>query len=704
MRHRGLVLALALILLAPITGAPAGTTAEGAANPLLEEWTAPFGAPPFDRIQVEHFRPAFEAALAAARAEVEAVASRREPPTFANTVEALERSGELLDRVDAVFSNLNEAETNDELQAIAKEVAPLQAALRDDVYLNEPLFARVKAVWDERHTLDLEPEQARLLQETWKDFVRSGANLDAAGKTRLREINKELSVLSVTFSENLLKETNRWRLVVDKKEDLAGLPDRMVAAGAEAAKEAGLEGRWVYTLQRPSIEPFLDGADNRELRRKILNAYLSRGANGNENDNRAIVERIATLRSERAHLLGYRTHADYVLERRMAHDPGRVRALLDQLWAPSLAVARKEAADLQERIAADGRTFRLAPYDWRYYTDKVRQARYSLDEQEVRSYFALENVLAGAFDVAHRLYGITFTERRDLPVYHPDVRTFEVKDEDGSHLGVFYADYFPRPGKRAGAWSSDLRIQRMEDGRDIRPLVVNVGNFSRPTGDVPALLSVDEVETLFHELGHALNALFSRIHYRGLSTVQWDAVELPSQIMENWVLEPDVLKLYARHWKTGERIPDALVKKLRDARLFNRGFETVEYLAACYLDLAWHTLGKAADTDATTFENRAMQAIGLIPEIPPRYRSPYFAHVFAGGYSAGYYGYIWSEVLDADAFAAFQEKGLFDRETARSFRTHILERGGTADAMDMWMAFRGREPSVEPLLVRRGLE
>jgi peptidyl-dipeptidase Dcp len=699
---------LAIIIPIVMASPPAVAAPEADAvspNLLLEEWTTPFGVPPFDEIENGHFRPAFDAAIAEARQEVETIAAATEPPTFQNTVEALELSGELLDKVDAVFSNLNSAETNEELQAIAKEVAPRRAALRDDTFLNEALFERVRVVWEGRADLDLEPEEDRLLAETWKAFVRSGAQLALEQKERLRTINSELSVLNVTFGENVLKETNAFKLVVDDEADLAGLPDRMVAAGAGTAKDVDLDGRWVFTLHRPSIEPFLDSAENRELRRQILEAYLARGANGNENDNQTVLEEIVTLRAERARLLGYRTHADYVVEDRMAKNPERVRELLDQIWTPSLANAKKEAKALQEVIAAGGGTFSLEPHDWRFYTDKLRRERYSLDDQEVRRYFALDNVLEGAFEVAHRLYGITFTELKNLPTYHPEVRTFEVKDEDEAHLGIFYTDYHPRPGKRAGAWSSRYRSQRMKDGKDVRPVVVNVGNFSRPAGDAPALLSLDEVETLFHELGHGLNALFSRIRYRGLSTVEWDAVELPSQIMENWVLEPEVLKLYARHWKTGKAIPDALVKKLREARLFNQGFETVEYLAACYLDMDWHALEKAPDVGARPFEDRSMKAIGLIDEIPPRYRSPYFGHIFSGSaYSAGYYSYIWSEVLDADAFAAFKENGLFDRKTARSFRKNILERGGTADAMDLWMAFRGREPSVEPLLKRRGLK
>ncbi len=701
MRTRLGVVILASLSLPQCAAPPEATVSP---NPLLQEWNTPFRVPPFDEIESEHFRPAFDAALAEARKEVEAIAGSTEPPTFENTVEALELSGEQLGKVNRVFSNLNSAETNEVLQAVATEVRPLQAALSDDIYLNDALFQRVRTLVESRDTLSLDAEATRLLEETFKEFVRSGATLAPEEKRRLREINQEVSVLTTRFGESLLAETNDFKLVIDDREDLAGLPDRLVTGAAETATEEGLEGQWVFTLQRPSIEPFLDNADNRELRRQILEAYLARGANGNEHDNREVLEGIATLRAERAKLLGYDSHADYVLEDRMAESPARVRAFLERIWTPSLAMAKKEAEALQEAIVAAGGDFELAAHDWRYYTDRIRRERYALDDAEVRSYFALENVLQGAFTVANRLYGVTFTELDDLPVYHPDVRTFEVTDEDGSHLGIFYADYHPRPGKRGGAWSSRYRTQRMKDGKDIRPVVVNVGNFSKPTGDIPALLSLDEVETLFHELGHGLNSLFSNIRYSGLSTIQWDAVELGSQIMENWVLEPEVLKLYARHWKTDEVIPEALVKKLRDARLFNQGYATVEYLAACYLDLDWHTLGKAPDLDPVAFEDRAMEGIGLIPEIPPRYRSPFFSHIFSGGYSSGYYGYIWAEVLDADAFAAFQEKGLFDRATATSFRKNILERGGTADAMDLWKAFRGREPDVEPLLKRRGLK
>jgi peptidyl-dipeptidase Dcp len=700
-----LMLSFALLAAAPLV-VSAAQQAQSAppANPLLAEWTTPFAVPPFDQVKDEHFLPAYQEGIARQRAEVEAIASSREKPTFANTVEALEGAGELLDRVVAVFSNLDSADTNDRRQAIAKQVAPMMAALRDDIQLSEPLFARVKAVWDARASLSLTPVQAKLLEETYKSFVRGGANLTPEQKVRFRAINQELSVLGVTFGENLLKETNAYRLVIDKKEDLAGLTDRVVAGAAEAAKAAKLEGKWVFTLHAPSIWPFLEAADNRELRKQILAAYTSRGANGNAQDNRKTLSRIAALRAERAALLGYKTHADYVLEERMAKTPDKVYGLLNQLWVPASKVAKKEAEALQQTIMAASGSFQLEASDWRYYAEKVKQARYDLDENALRPYFPLDRVREGAFFVANRLYGLSFVERKDLPVYNPEVKAFEVKDADGSHLGIFYVDFHPRPGKRGGAWSSRFRSQRFKNGTDIRPVVVNVCNFSRPTGDAPALLSIEEVETLFHEFGHGLHSLLSRVPYRGLARVPQDFVELPSQIMENWVLQPEVLKVYARHYKTGKVLPDAQIAKIEAARKFNQGFASVEYLAASFLDMDWHVLAEPKELDAEAFEKAALGKISLMPEIVSRYRSSYFAHIFSGGYSAGYYSYIWAEVLDADAFEAFKEKGIFDQETARSFRTNILEKGGTEDAMEMYKRFRGREPKVEPLLAKRGLD
>jgi peptidyl-dipeptidase Dcp len=674
------------------------------ANPLLSEWTTPFGVPPFDQIKEEHFLPAHKEAIARHEAEIEAIASSEEPPSFANTIEALDASGELLGRVRAVFQNLTGAETNDELQAIARETAPMMAAHGDNIRLNEALFARVKAVWDSHETLDLEADQKKLLKDTYKEFVRGGALLSAEEKERLRAINSEMASLTVKFGDNVLKETNDFRLVIENEDDLAGLPERVVSAAAEAAQNADLEGKWVFTLHSPSLWPFLQYADNRELRKKMFTAYITRGDHGDEADNKKIASRLAELRVERAKLLGYETHADFVLEENMAKTPAKVYELLDQLWKPAKAVAAKEAEDLQAAIRADGKDFKLEPWDWFYYTEKVRKARFDLDEQALRQYFALDKVRDGVFAVANKLYGITFAELTNLPTYNPEVKTYEVKDADGSHLAIFYVDYHPRPSKRGGAWMSEYREAWVKDGVPIRPVAVNVCNFSRPTGDVPALLSLGEVETLFHEFGHALHYILSKVRYRDQGSVPRDWVELPSQIMENWALEPEVLAMYARHWKTGELIPDELVEKILESRKFNQGFKTVEYLAASYLDMDWHTLSEPKAHDATAFDRKTMARIGMPAEIVTRYRSPYFRHIFAGGYSSGYYSYIWSEVLDSDAFEAFKEKGLFDPETARSFRTNILEPVGSEDATELYLRFRGREPSVEPLLKKRGLK
>ena len=673
-------------------------------NPFFVEWTTPFGVPPFDQIKPEHFVPAFKKAIAEQRSEVERIANNPAPPTFANTIETMDNTGALLQKVGSVFNNLLSAETNDRLQAINREIAPLLTSLRDDVNLNPQLWARVKAIYDQRETLKLTPVQRKLLDDSYKGFVRSGANLGAEQKTRLRAINAELSKLGVKFSENLLHDTNTWKLVIDNADDLAGLPESVKAAGAETAKGMGLAGKWAYTLQMPSMTPFLQYSDKRELRRQILQAYASRCDHGDEYDNKALVAKTAALRVERAQLLGYKTYADFVIEENMAKTPAKVYALLNQLWTPARDVALKEAAAQQEMIKKEGGTYQVEPWDWRYYTEKVRKARYDLDEQALRPYFKLESVRDGAFYVANKLYGITFTPRPDLPVYHPEVKAFEVKDIDGSLLGIFYTDYFPRPGKRVGGWTSFFRPQRTKDGkRTVAPIISNVCNFSRPVGDTPALLSMDEVETLFHEFGHALNNLFSLSPYRGLRPAR-DAGELPSQIMENWAVEPDVMKVYAKHFKTGEVIPAALVQKLEDSRKFDQGFATVEYLAAAILDMDWHTLTETAPQDTTAFENASLAKIQMPREILPRYRSPYYNHIFGpgGGYAAGYYNYIWSEVLDSDAFQAFKEKGLFDQKTARAFRTY-LERSGSDDAMTLYKAFRGREPSVQPLLEKRGL-
>jgi peptidyl-dipeptidase Dcp len=676
-----------------------------ASNPLLARWTTPFGVPPFDRIHEADYLPAFREAIARHNREVEAIAGSPKPPTFRNTVAALDQAGELLARVNAVFGGLSSAETTPGLQAIAKETAPMLSAHRDDIMLDERLFARVLAVWEGRSKLRLDPDQATLLEHTYKDFVRGGALLSPEGKRRFRAINGELAALSVRFRDDLLHDTNAWQLRIEKPEDLAGLPERVVAGAADAAARAGHPGEWLFTLQAPSLWPFMQYAENRELRRRMFTAYVTRCDHGDSTDNKAVLARIVALRAERAALLGYASHADYVLAENMAKTPARVDSLLERLWVPALAMAAREATDLQAAIAADGQSFALEPWDWFYYTAKIRKARYDLDESALRPYFTLDNVREAAFRVAGRLYGITFTERRDLPVYNPEVRAFEVKDADGSHLAVFYTDYHPRPGKRGGAWSGGYRETFVRDGKRVRPVVVNVCNFSRPAGGDPALLSLEEVETLFHEFGHALNSMLSQVRYRGVARTPQDFVELPSQIMENWAREPEVLATFAKHFKTGEAITADRVRRITDARRFNQGFETTEYLAASMLDLRWHTLHAPVDSlDPSAFDRQAMEAIGLPATIVSRYRSPYFQHIFAGGYSAGYYSYVWAEVLAADAFAAFKERGIYDPETARAFRADILEKGGSEDPMELYVRFRGREPSVEPLLERRGLK
>ncbi|MBA3975672.1 MAG: peptidase M3 [Candidatus Solibacter sp.] len=682
----------------------AQNAAPAADNPFFREWTGPFGMPPFAEIRNEHFLPALERGIAEQRKEVIAIADSSAPPSFANTIEALDGTGELLDKVSGVFSNLAGAETNDTIEAVSRKVAPMMAALRDDRMMNPKLFARVKSVWEKRNSSGLDAAQIRLADEMYKEFVRGGANLDDAGKARLRAINSELSTLSVRFSQNLLKETNAYKLVIENKEDLSGLPEGVVAAAADAAKRANLPGKWVFTLHAPSIWPFLTYAGNRELRRQILTAYTMRCNNGNEQDNKQVLYRIASLRAEKSKLLGYQTFAHLTLEERMAKEPSKVFGLLNQLWKPALKLAGKELKDMQAMIDASPGKFKLEPWDWRYYAGKVKAARYALDEDEVRQYLSLEHVLQGAYMVANKLYGLKVTERTDLPKYHAEVRTFEVSDADGSHLGVFMTDFHPRPGKRVGAWSSRYRGQKIKDGKDIRPIVVNVCNFSRPAAGKPALLTLEEVETLFHEFGHGLHSLLAKVRYQSLAGTPRDFVELPSQIMENWAAEPGVLSTFARHYQTGKPIPKELLDKVERAGKFNQGFATVEYLAASLLDMEWHTITSEPAKDTEGFEKAALDRMGLMPEIVSRYRSTYFQHIFASGYAAGYYSYIWSEVLDSDAYQAFKETGnVFDPNLARAFRTKILERGGSADAMEMYKDFRGREPSVKPLIEKRGL-
>ena len=672
-------------------------------NPFFKEWTTPFETPPFNEIRVEHFMPAYEEGMKQHESEIEAIIQDTGKSTFQNTIEALELSGKLLTKVDYVFSSLNDANTSDEMQKIAKTIAPILSKHNDDISLNPRLFDRVRHIYDGRDKLTLTTEQKTVLDNYYKGFVRGGANLSDEAKEEFRKVNEELSVLSVKFSENLLKETIAIGLAIDNKDDLAGLPEDVIKSAAEIAKSKGQEGKWIFTLQKPSFIPFLQYSEKRVLREKVFKAYTNRGNNNNENDNKNILSRIASLRVDRANLLGYKTHADYVLDRNMAKKPENVYKFLNDLWKPALKRAGTEIDDLQKLIDKEGNNFKLEAWDWWYYAEKVKKEKYALDEEMLRPYFKMENVRQGAFDVASRLYGIQFVERKDIQLYHPDVKVYEVKEADGRHLGIFYSDYYPRDSKRSGAWSGGFRNQSNIDGKYIAPVVFNVGNFSKPTADKPSLMSVDDVATLFHELGHALHSLFSNTVYPNAQTVPQDFVELPSQIMENWAMEPEVLKMYAKHYKTGEPMPQELIDKIHNSQLFNQGFETVEYLAASFLDMDWHTLTDTAGRDVPAFEKESLAKIGLIPQIESRYQSTNFQHIFSGGYSSGYYSYIWAAVLDADAFEAFKQKSLFDHETAISFRKNVLEKGGSEDVMVLYKRFRGAEPKVDALLKRRGL-
>ena len=671
-------------------------------NPFFLEYKTPFQAPPLDQIKNEHYIPAFMRGIEEQKKEIQTICSNAQPATFQNTVEVLDQTGDLLGRVSAVFFSIQGANTNDEIQKIANDITPLLTKHQDDIYLNEKLFQRIKTIYDQREKLGLTVEQSKLLDDYYKNFIRGGINLPDDKKERFRKINEELSVLSLKYDENVLKETMNFKLIIDKKEDLAGLPQTNIEAATEAATKANLPGKWLFTVKKPSMIPFLQYAKNRDLREKLFKAYIMRGDNNNEFDNKVIASKMAALRVERSNILGYKTFADFSLEKNMAKTPQNVYDFLNKLWEPALANAKKERDVMQEIINKEGGKFKLQPWDWWYYAEKVRKEKYDLDENELRPYFLMENVRKGVFDLATKLYGLQFIERKDIPTYSDEVTVFEVKENDGTHIGLLYTDYFPRPGKQAGAWCGGFRSQEIRNGKIVTPLVTNVGNFSRPVGDKPSLLSLDEVETLFHEFGHALQALLSNVSYKGLS-LPGDFVELPSQIMENWAFEPEVLKTYAMHYKTGEVIPQNLVDKITKSKKFNQGFITVEYLAACYLDLDWHMLISTEPMETNPFELKSLAKIQLIPEIVSRYRSTYFLHIFSGGYSAGYYYYILAEVLDADAFEAFKEKGLFDQATAKAFREFVLAKCTADDAMKQYERFRGKKPSIEPLLKRRGL-
>lgn len=676
-------------------------TAIDMTNPFFSEYQTPFGVPPFDKIQAKHFMPAFEKGMDDARAELKAITDSREEPTYINTIEAYDKMGGLLRKVRSAFFELSSSNTSDSLQAIEVEISPRLAAFNDEIALNPELFRRISQVYTGRDSLNLTGEQKFILENLYKSFVRNGANLSKPDQDTLMKINQQLSVLQVKFNQNVLAETNNYQLLLDSSQ-VKGLPESIIGAAAEAAKTAGREGKFIISTQRPSIFPFLQYSDNRGLRHKVFEAYCNRGNNGNENDNNRILAEIISLRAKRAKVLGYKTHADYVLEPRMAKNPENVFKLLNSLWDRAIPVAKSEVKEMQSIIDREGGNFRLEPSDWWYYAEKLRKQKYNLDDNELRPYFRLENVRDGAFEVAHRLFGLTFTPVNDLPRPHSEAQPFEVKEADGSHLGILYMDFFPRESKRQGAWCTTYQGHHFENGTEIMPIASLVCNFTKPTGDLPSLLSMEEVSTLFHEFGHAMDFLMNKNTYN--TTYQaWDFVELPSQLMEHWAEEPEVLQFYARHYKTGETIPKPLMEKIRKSGYFNQGFINVELLAASLLDMTYHTLEAPVSIDIQGFEKDYLNKLGLIPEIVSRYRSTYFLHI-VGEYDAGYYGYTWAAVLDNDAFEAFREKGIFDNGTALSYRKNILEKNGTMDAMQMYVNFRGREPEIEPLLRNRGLK
>ena len=680
-----------------------GQQAADTDNPFLTEFETPYGTPDFNRIKVEHYEPAFLKGIEQQNQEIKAIVENPEEPTFENTIVALDNSGEILARVSGVFFALTEADTNDELLALEGKIAPMLSEHSDNIFLNQDLYKRVAAVHaqEEAGKITLTTEQHYLLDKYYKEFIRSGAGLDAQKQERLREMNKQLSTLTIKFGNHVLADNNDYLLVVDKKEDLAGLPEAVIEGAAHEAKAHGKDGKWVFTLQESSRTPLLQYAQNRELRKNIYQAYTSLGNRGNANDNKDVLKQVLALRLEKAQLMGFSNYAEYQLSDNMAKTPQNALDLLYGLWKYSIKNAEAEAAELQKIMDREGKGEKLEAWDWWYYAEKLRQEKYSLNEDEIKPYFSQEDVFNGLCMVVNKLYGITLTPCDSISVYNKDVKTYIVKDADGSLLGVFYSDYMPRASKRSGAWMSNFR----EEQEGVRPLIYNVASFTKPAGDIPSLLTIDEARTMFHEFGHALHGLLTQCKYKGVSgtSVARDFVELPSQIMEHWAVAPEVLKMYAKHYKTREAIPDSLIAKIENQALFNQGFMTTELLAAAILDMEMHCLTTMEGFDVLQFEKQLMDKIGLIPQIAPRYRSTYFNHIM-GGYAAGYYCYLWAERLDTDAFEAFKEHGLFDQATATSFRKNILEKGGSDDPMKLYVTFRGAEPSIEPLLQARGLK
>jgi peptidyl-dipeptidase Dcp len=690
---------------AVVSGSPSSSAQTPSQNPFLQKWTTPYELPPFDQIKPAHFVPAFREGMKQELAEVEAIASAQEPATFVNTIEKLERSGELLTRVQGVFYNLTASETNKELQGAQREIAPLMAKHNSDINMNAPLFQRVKTVYDARKSSNLTPEQDRLTERYYKRLVRAGAQLGPDEKNRLANIEQKLASLTTKFQQNLLADTAAYELVLEKESDLAGLAPSLRASAAEAAKERGKPGKWVITLQRSSIEPFLQYSSRRDLREQAFKAWAARGDNENEFDNKALIREIVLLRMEKAQLLGYKTFADYVLDDSMAKTPKAAQKLLDDVWKPAVTTAHQEADLLSEAMKKDRIEGPLQPWDWRYYAEKVRLAKYDLDEEQVKPYFTLDKMIEAVIWVANQLFGVTFTERTDLPKYNPDLRTWEVKNAGGKLIGIFYGDYYARPSKQSGAWMNSFRKQQKLAG--VTPVVSNNLNFNKPPAGQQALLSYDDAETLFHEFGHALHGLLSNVTYPSLAgtSVPRDFVELPSQIYEHWLAQKEVLGKFAVHYQTGKPMPQELLDKIQKARNFNQGFSTVEYLASAMVDMKWHLMDKAATIDVREMEGAWLKEIGMPREIIMRHRSSHFSHLFSSstGYAAGYYSYMWSEVLDTDGFEAFQEKGsAFDPKVAQALYQYIYSTGGTAEPMDLYKSFRGRDPNSDALMRHRG--
>lgn len=674
-------------------------------NPLLQVWDAPFGAPPFDQIDAMHFEPALEEAIRRQQADLQRIRELSDKPTFANTIEALERAGADLRRIAPVFMNLYSANSTPELQKLGGTLLARLMSNQAALFVDSRLFSRVKPIYLQRDMLGLNDEQKRVVERYYTQFVRGGAALEGEDRARFKSNLDQLAQLAVQFNQNLLSETNQYLLLIADAEELAGLPEDVVAAAAATATARGKDGQWAFTLQTPSRVPFLTYARNRSLRETLFKAYIARGNNGNNADNNAIIRETVRLRAENAQLLGHATFAHFTLTENMAKTPDNVGDLLMKLWIPALDNAKRERDALQQVADAEGDKLQIAAWDWWYYSEKLRQQRYAIDESALKAYFPMPAVRAGAFDVANRLWGLSFSPRKDIPVYHPDVEVFEVRTADGNHLGLLYTDYYVHDGKRPGAWASPYRLQSALDGPST-PIIFNVCNFARPNGETPSLLSFDEVTTLFHEFGHALHGLMSNVTYPsvGGTQVPRDFVEFPSQVMENWAAQREVLQRFARHYQTGEAISSEWLDKLDAAARFNQGFAATEYLAAALLDMRYHTLSEPGDLDPQAFEKNTLRELGLIDEIAPRYTSTNFGHVFGGGYASGYYAYIWAEVLDADGFDAFRQTSLFDQATAAKLRDEIFSRGGSVDPMTAYRRFRGGEPSVDALLEKRGLK